>query len=178
MNRRRARLPKRQEWIILPVTNSESEQSLAVEIRRKAMDLLARREHARRELARKLSDRFDDADPDRIGLVLDQLENDGLLSDRRYADSLVRMRRDRGYGPLYILSRLQSSGVGPDLVEEVLDRNDPDWVDVAEDVLRRKVGSRVISEEDPDKSKLLRFLASRGFTGEQSFAAWDRVTSG
>ena len=48
------------------------------------MDLLARREHGRVELTRKLRQRG--ADPEMIDAALDRLTEEGLLSESRYLE--------------------------------------------------------------------------------------------
>ena len=52
----------------------------AVDLRRGAMDLLARREHSRQELQNKLGRRFD-VEPERISTVVEQLAQEGLQSN-------------------------------------------------------------------------------------------------
>lgn len=153
-------------------------QQMALELRRRAMDLLARREHSRHELDGKLRSRFVDADDVMIGEVLDQLEDDDLLSDLRFAESYVRMRRDRGYGPLYILSQFGKRGVDPVAMKAALDRDDEHWVTVAEEALRRKTGPEPRLDSPREKLRLQRFLASRGFTAEQSHKALRRLGEG
>lgn len=153
-------------------------EQLALQLRRRAMDLLARREHSRRELDEKLRSRFAGVQDSMIGEVLDQLEADDLLSDVRFAESYVRMRRDRGYGPLYILSQFAKRGVDPVAVEAALDRNDDQWIKVAEEALRRKAGPEPALDSPREKSRLQRFLASRGFTAEQSHKALSRLGNG
>lgn len=151
------------------------QQQLALQLRRRGMDLLARREHSRHELQGKLRSRFPDAGAGMVDEVLDQLEADRLLSDRRFAESYVRMRRDRGYGPLYILSQFGKRGVDPAALEAALDRDDDDWVTVAEEVLRRKAGPEPALDSPRENNRLQRFLASRGFTAEQTHKALRRL---
>ena len=56
--------------------------------------MLARREHPRAELARKLAD---DATPEDLQAVLDHLERSGLLSDaRRLVRDLEKLRHVGG----------------------------------------------------------------------------------
>lgn len=159
-------------------TEAVDEQQLALQLRRRAMDMLARREHSRHELDEKLRSRFADADARVVGEVLDQLVADNLLSDLRFAGSYVRMRRDRGYGPLYILSQFGKRGVDSAAVEAALDRDDDHWVTVAEEALRRKVGPEPALDTPREKNRLQRFLASRGFTAEQSHKALRRLGDG
>ncbi|MEX1197015.1 MAG: regulatory protein RecX [Pseudohongiellaceae bacterium] len=153
-------------------------QQLVLQLRRRAMDLLARREHSRHELGGKLHSRFEDADEVMVGEVLDQLEADNLLSDVRFAESYVRMRRDRGYGPLYILSQFGKRGVDPAAVEAALDSGDEHWITVAEEALSRKARSKSSLDSLRERNRLQRFLASRGFTAEQSHKALCRLEEG
>lgn len=68
-----------------------------LELRRAAMDLLARREHSLRELSTKLRKRFRgrQLDEETLERSLQQLTIDGLLSDARYAASRARQLTDR-----------------------------------------------------------------------------------
>lgn len=87
----------------------------------RAVALLARREHARVELARKLARyREESDDPDEIDRVLDALEAQGLLSDARYAASLVRSRAAR-YGDRRVARDLHERGVDPTAASDALD---------------------------------------------------------
>jgi regulatory protein len=67
------------------------------DIRQVALRLLARRDHAIGELARKLRERG--FGTDEIKPVLVEFEREGWLSDARFAEVFVRSRIDRGQGP-------------------------------------------------------------------------------
>lgn len=58
-----------------------------VAVRRAAMDLLARREHGRAELSRKLRQRG--ASAELIDPALDRLAEEGLLDESRYLESFI-----------------------------------------------------------------------------------------
>ena len=77
----------------------------------RAIGLLARREHSRVELARKLRRHLAPeetaADLER---VLDRLQQQDLLSDQRFAASLVRQRSQR-YGDMRLAHDLRERGV-------------------------------------------------------------------
>ena len=79
----------------------------------RAVGLLARREHSRVELAKKLGRYLDrDDDAGQIDRVLDTLQAQDLLSDTRFASALVRQRAAR-YGDLRVLRDLRDRGVAP-----------------------------------------------------------------
>lgn len=144
------------------------EDALRVELRRRAMDLLARREHSRYELAQKLRQRIDDATTERIDAVLDALERDNLLSDERFVESYIRLRRERGFGPLHIQQQLRERGVDDALIETCLQIDDPDWLQSLHEVLDKKTGGNELpAPGSREHRKLQRFLHSRGFTPAQ-----------
>lgn len=167
------------------------------EVRRTAMDLLARREHSRAEIAEKLQRKYPEL-VQHFDEVLDQLEEDGLLSDERFAEAYVRYRRSRGFGPLLIRQELRGKGIDATLLEAVIDLRAEEWLDTLRDLIARKrrtlpsdieadpCRSELAREElstDPSRArpasteakqtaakarqKLYRFCLSRGFTSDQ-----------
>ncbi|GAB3681684.1 regulatory protein RecX [Salinisphaera aquimarina] len=139
-------------------------------IRKRAMDMLARREHAPAELAAKLRKR-EHADAD-IEPVLDDLINEGLLSAERYAHAVVRSKSERGIGPLRIRRDLAAAGVSDSLIEIALDEAEVDWFALAEAVRHKRFGA--LSPGDfPTRAKQMRFLQGRGFEPDQLRAAFD-----
>jgi regulatory protein len=140
----------------------------AIEARRKAMDLLARREHARIELERKLVAAGFDADT--ATDVLQQLANEGLQSDRRFVESFVQSRINQGKGPLRIHADLGQRGIPAALVDDVLEDIDEDWRALAKDVRVKKFG-RPRPAEFSEKARQMRFLQYRGFEPDQIEAA-------
>lgn len=77
----------------------------------RAIGLLSRREHSRVELARKLQRKLgpDETVAD-VERVLDRLQQQNLLSDARFAASLVRQRSVR-YGDRRLVRDLRERGV-------------------------------------------------------------------
>jgi regulatory protein len=137
-------------------------------LRRRAMDYLARREHSRFELRNKLSEKAAEFDAALIDLVLDRLVADGLLSDGRFAESYVRSRINRGYGPVYIRYQLRQRKVEAELIDEMLDCDDLVWLHRLEDLIIRKSGLTTLPPKgSPAWQKLQRFILSRGFTTQQ-----------
>ena len=79
------------------------------EIRKKAMDFLARREYGQAELAKKLADKGY-----KRAIVEDELQrltDEGLQSDTRFAESFVQSRINQGKGPQRIRADLRQRGV-------------------------------------------------------------------
>lgn len=131
-------------------------------IRARAVKLLARREHAPRELIAKLAQRgFDET---AVADVAAELEAENLLSERRYAESMARSRVERGQGPLRIRAELSARGVGEAAIDDALAELDVDWGALAAAV-RRKRFDAAVPDDYPSKAKQMRFLQQRGFDG-------------
>ncbi|KGE05053.1 regulatory protein RecX [Pseudohaliea rubra] len=130
-----------------------------VAARKAAMDLLARREHSRRELLRKLGRRFA---PQVLEGALEQLVRDGLQSDGRFAESYVRHRSERGYGPLRLVRELRERGIDNDLADRAVAGADCDWSRLARRVADKKFGVRPPADRR-ELARRLRFLHYRGF---------------
>ena len=140
----------------------------AVAVEAAAVGFLARREHSRAELTRKLAARG--APPDIVETVLDDLVRRKLQSDARFAESLVASRAGRGQGPARIRRELAEHGIDPVVADEALEACGEDWRALAREVRRRKFGSGMPGEWK-ERARQMRFLEYRGFTGEQIRAA-------
>lgn len=131
------------------------------ELRERAMRLLARREHSRAELARKLGQAgFDACD---IQPLLDEFEEKRWLSDRRFAESYVADHRARA-GAVKLAFDLRQRGVADDIIEAVLSDNRDSELERAQAVWQKKFGSA--PADMTEKARQMRFLQSRGFGAE------------
>lgn len=138
------------------------------QLRLKAMDLLARREHSRHELADKLRAKFALGGEDLRTLeqVLGTLIEDDLLSDQRFAEALVRSRLHKGQGPKRIIQDLQKRGVAVELAARAVEDIDADWCKLAAAVADKKYGHSP-AEDVRERAKRSRFLQYRGFEADQ-----------
>lgn len=134
-----------------------------VAVRRTAMDLLARREHGRVELTRKLRQRG--ALPDMIDTALDRLTEEGLLSESRYLESFVSYRARSGYGPLRIREELSQRGLQRTDIELALRESGINWQEQLEDTWRRKFSGH-LPIDVRERAKQGRFLSYRGYSME------------
>jgi len=132
-------------------------------IRNKAMDLLARREHSEQELRQKLKTREYDADA--IDEVLQALKEDRLQSDERFTESYVNHRFNAGVGPLKIRYELRQRGVSDGLVDEFLEPLSDQWDELMTRQRIRKFGAP-IPDDYAERMKQARFLQNRGFSPE------------
>jgi regulatory protein len=128
-------------------------------LRERALRLLARREHSRAELARKLQAH---ADPeDGLEALLDDLTLHKLLSDERYAEARTRAL-SRRFGAARIAHDLRASGVEDHLAEVALKTARATEAERAREVWRRKF--RTVAKTREERAKQMRFLQSRGFS--------------
>ncbi len=140
---------------------SESEAGVN-DVRARALSLLARREHARKELERKLTRHFD---PQLVGTVLDELHSQGLQSEERFCDSFVRSRVQRGQGPMKIRSDLRTRGVSEHNIDQWLTFPTCYWLDQVRVVRAKKFGSCAPTDAK-ERARQARFLAQRGFPAD------------
>ncbi len=128
-----------------------------------AIALLARREHARRELKAKLHLRgFSTV---AIEGALDELEAEGLLSEIRYVKAYVHSRIERGYGPRRIHLELRQRKVDEKEIQRVLAEYADHWEDAAHTYYRRRFGEKPAADFN-EHMKRLRHMQQRGFDME------------
>jgi regulatory protein len=125
------------------------------ELRARALRLLARREHSRAELARKLAPRAES--PEALRSLLDALEQKKQLSDERYASERARVLA-RKYGAARIRLDLKSKGVGAEIAEGVALEGE---AESAAAILARKYRAPATTREEI--ARRMRFLQQRGF---------------
>ena len=126
----------------------------------KALGLLARREHSRRELGAKL--RQDGYAGEEAGAALDRLGEQHYQDDTRFAEVLLRSRVAQGYGPLRLQAELKSHGLADRRIRELLDAAEVDWAVLAAAQLRRRYGGAG-SSDPAERARRAQFLLRRGF---------------
>lgn len=132
----------------------------AISLRQRALDLLARREHSRLELARKLSAYIEEGEDgsDEISALLDDFQKHGWLSDERFAEQVVNTRKNR-FGSRKVAHELREKGVAEHVVEQATaGLND---LESARLVWQKKFGQ--LPETREAWAKQARFMQSRGF---------------
>ena len=126
------------------------------ELKARALRHLARREHSRAELSRKLAPHAESAEA--LLFLLDDLEKRRQLSDERYAE--VRSHQmARKYGAARIRQDLKAKGVAEEVVARVSSEGE---LERAKAILARKYRDHASSREE--KARRMRFLQSRGFS--------------
>jgi regulatory protein len=133
-----------------------------------AVRLLARREHSTDELRRKLRRR---GHPEAvIDAVVATLSDATYVSDSRFADSFVRVRSERGQGPLRIRAELRERGVEDAVADELLTETADFWIERARSARCKRFGDAPPATRD-DWNRQARFLAQRGFPSDLIYRA-------
>ena len=132
----------------------------SAEIYNKALDLLSRREHSRKELYLKLISRFESKEE--INLILNKLEKNKLLSDSRFTEEYVQARRRKGFGPIKISAELEKRGISDSLISAQINIYD-DWGDLAQLTFQKRFPEG-ISKDFKELQKQKNFLSNKGFT--------------
>ena len=130
-------------------------------LRERALRHLARRDHSRAELARKLAAH---GDADQIDAVIERMGELGLQSDTRYAEAFVRGKAGR-FGASRLRSELARRGVDRDLIDEAIAG---ECVESEADRARAVLRGR-FTEPPADArewARQARFLQTRGFAPE------------
>lgn len=130
-------------------------------LRERAVNLLARREHSRVELGRKLARHAEEGDD--VEALLDDLAARKLLSDARYAEARAHTLSPR-YGTARIVHDLRRQGVSDALVHEVTESLRETEFERAREAWRKRFGNP--PETLQARAQQTRFLAARGFDGE------------
>lgn len=129
-------------------------------LRARALGYLARREHSRAELKRKLAAHAESVEV--LDALLDELEKGRQLSDKRYAEARVVVRSGR-YGNGRLAQELRQAGVDDEAIGLALAGGE-DEMARCRAVWQKKFG--VLPGTLPERMKQERFLQYRGFSRE------------
>jgi regulatory protein len=127
-------------------------------LRARALKLLARREHTRSELGRKLA--AGDADPGEIEAVLQEFETRGWLSESRVIEQLIHARKSR-FGRRRIERDLRDRGVSEEAVAAALPGLRESELERARALWQRKFRRQPANAAE--RARQVRFLQGRGF---------------
>jgi regulatory protein len=126
-----------------------------------AVRLLSRREHSAYEIRGKLLKRdFDEAE---VEQAIIELQKGDWLSDERYAEAYIRMRQQKGFGPIRISMELNERGVKERIIEAYMYAGEESWQQTLLKQYQKKYKDKDI-EDYNDKAKRIRFMQYRGFT--------------
>lgn len=131
------------------------------DLRERALRYLARREHSRWELTRKLEQAGFAVEE--IAPLLDEFEEKSWLSDRRFAESYVADHRARS-GSVKLAYDLRQRGLSDAVIELAVGAHRDSELTRARAVWRKKFGAP--PSDAPERARQIRFLNGRGFSPE------------
>jgi regulatory protein len=143
------------------VASDRPEPDSAQELRARALRLLARREHSRAELKRKLGPHAGSAEA--LDLLLDALEEKKQLSDARYAGERAHVLTRR-FGSARIRQDLRARGVDEATASLAAAAAAETDLERARAIYQRRYREPAASREE--RAKRMRFLQGRGFSGD------------
>ncbi|MBQ3010590.1 MAG: regulatory protein RecX [Oscillospiraceae bacterium] len=138
--------------------------------KKRALNMLERRDYSRKELILKLTQKgepLEDAEA-----VADRMVELGVINDERYSRMLVRHYSSKGYGACRIKQELYRHGIHTDLWEEAMEEM-PSQEEQMDKLFRSKLRS-----SDPDRAEIKKAtdaMLRRGFSWSEISACKQRV---
>lgn len=125
--------------------------------------MLARRDWSRSALRERLQPHATgEGAAAELDALLDEFTERGWISDARYAEAVVRQRKDR-YGKAAIARRLKQAGVTEAAITQAVSTLDADHeFATAAALWRRKF--RAPAADEKEKARQIRFLQARGYS--------------
>jgi regulatory protein len=139
----------------ISIAKPRSEPSLKA----RALRLLARREHSRDELRRKLLPLAGEGDD--VEAILEDFTRRGWLSDARFAEHTIRAKARR-FGPLRVAQHLRERGLDEEAIAAGFHAAGEEGVASIEAVWKSRFHER--PADDRELGRQVRFLQGRGFT--------------
>lgn len=132
-------------------------------LRVRALRLLARRDWSRQAFHDRLATHAaDEGGRAELAALLDEFTQQGWISDARYAEAVVRQRKDR-YGKAAIARRLKQAGVTEAAIADAVGALNADHeFTTALALIRRKF--RTPPQDEKEKARQIRFLQARGYS--------------
>lgn len=138
--------------------------------KKRALNMLERRDYSRKELILKLTQKgepLEDAEA-----VADRMVELGVINDERYSRMLVRHYAGKGYGACRIKQELYRHGIHTDLWEEAMEEM-PSQEEQMDKLFRSKLRS-----SDPARAEIKKAtdaMLRRGFSWSEISACKQRV---
>ena len=141
-------------------------------LRARALRLLARREHSRAELRRKLAPHVEEGVD--LDALLDDFTKRGWLSEERFVEQMLRAK-SRRFGPLKIAHSLREKGIGEAEIAQAVALAREGESESLESAWRSRFGR--IPADAAEKARQVRFLQGRGYSLQSIMDLLRRVDS-
>ncbi len=111
-----------------------------------------------------------------IEKALDYLIENKFIDDARYAGQFVKDKfKFNKWGKIKITYALRQKRIAPELIEDAVEAIDPEAYNALLDTLvSEKIKSTGSIKKAANKAKVFRFVAQKGFSGEEIYNALDR----
>lgn len=126
--------------------------------------LLATREYSQAELRRKMQQW--QVQPDQMARAIDMLHAQGLQSDSRFLEMLVRSKAARGYGPNVIRQLAMQHQLPRAEVQQQLQAAEFDWYELARVCYCKRFGNAAPASMK-EKQQRMAYLLRHGFDSDQ-----------
>jgi regulatory protein len=127
----------------------------------RALKYLSAREHSRVELLRKLGPHAESTE--QIEAVLDELEQKGLLSAERFAESVIHRKAAR-YGTARLKAELQQHRLPEGIAQAAVSELKSTELARAQALWQRRFGEPPATPQE--RARQVRFFTARGFAGD------------
>jgi regulatory protein len=120
---------------------------------------LAIREHGSKELVKKLTKKYPEANSKEITLVIERLQEKNFQSDKRYTELLIKSRFNKGYGLNMIRAYVLGKDVDMSMFDQIFYSMNLD--------LDKSCLEFISKFSHKPKDKLMRKALNRGFSFDQ-----------
>ena len=134
---------------------------MPISLKARALRLLSQREHSRAELERKLSCHEEQAGE--LARMLNELAAQGLISEERVAESVMRRRAPR-LGAARVLQEMRAKGLSAEALAEAAGQLRATELERARAVWQKKFGAP--AADAAARARQARVLAARGFAAD------------
>ena len=147
-----------------------------IKAKRRAMYILAQRDHSKKELYDKLIKNYPE---DLCRLVVDLMCEHGLIDEEKYSEKLYRAYINKGWGKSKIRFELRRKGLPDSLISQQEEEYDAeDFIDEIIHLVDKKYSSKLDFSDYKSVQRVTAALARRGFGYEDIKLALSRIKNG
>ena len=147
-----------------------------IKAKRRAMYILAQRDHSKKELSDKLIKNYPE---DLCRLVVDLMCEHGLIDVEKYSEKLYRAYINKGWGKSKIRFELRRKGLPDSLISQQEEEYDTeDFIDEIIRLVNKKYADKLDFSDYKSVQRVTAALARRGFGYEDIKLALSRIKNG
>lgn len=108
--------------------------------------------------------------------LLNELVEEGLLSDARFTEAYIHYRATRGFGPIRIREELKQKGISSGIIAQYLDEKAEQWQVNLASTWQKRFGHHPPKDFE-EYAVQARFLQYRGFDSVQIKRLFDKLAA-